>query len=215
MSKKRKPDAAKSHTGTSRTKLFVVGALLAVLAAVAATLFTPSFSGSAFVPAANTSSRVNPPKQQQQQQLEKVSDKHDATECERLAAQGECAKNVAYMAESCARSCAGKLPAAADAKPQAQPDQAQRQEQKRPGPKFKGTGTVAVDWSFPPLPAELQRAQEEADARVGDRAVDGGAPRAPCADARPDCATLARANLSAYGQREPSPQSPGPARACS
>ncbi|EOD10172.1 prolyl 4-hydroxylase alpha subunit [Emiliania huxleyi CCMP1516] len=56
---------------------------------------------------------------------------------------------------------------------------------------------VPVDWSLPELPPDLATAQRESD-EAPPRAAGGARPR--CVDERPDCASLARANLSACGE---------------
>ena len=120
--------------------------------------------------------------------------------CATWAAQGECANNPTFMAASCARSCAGMLSAEAL--------QVQQQPSTKNGQKTTAKGevkSVKVDWSPPTLPADLAAAQAEADAeRVETRRKHGGRmwPLTSCADARPDCAELARANLSACGEAE-------------
>ena len=117
--------------------------------------------------------------------------------CPAWAASGECEKNSGYMADACARSCAGQLGQ--------QQRGGQQQQQQQRGTAKKEVKSIAVDWSPPTLPAELAAAQAEADAeREATRAKYGGRmwPGQACEDMRPDCATLARWNLSACGESE-------------
>ena len=109
--------------------------------------------------------------------------------CETWAASGECENNPVYMAEECEKSCAGKVPAAASNQPK-KPTATKAAVAKK--------GLPQVDWTQPELPAELAAAQAEADARPTQLAISRGG----CTDARPDCAELARWNLSACGEAE-------------
>jgi len=113
------------------------------------------------------------------------------------------------MGKACARACDGKLPKPTEAQPaqqqqqqpaqqqqqQAQQQRQQAQQQRRAASEPQAARQrVPVDWSLPELPPDLATAQRESD-EAPPRAAG-----ARCVDERPDCASLARANLSACGE---------------
>jgi len=144
-------------------------------------------------PKATAEKKSAPPKKQPVPAAAATSEAKDdgpddsRTECVSWAASGECEKNPGYMRDACARSCAGKLPAAASTQTQ------------KPAEQKKDVRSMPVDWSRPTLSGELAAAQAEAEARSTPMLLGRGM---GCADKRADCAELARWNLSACGEAE-------------
>ena len=108
----------------------------------------------------------------------KGADKHE--NCAAWAASGECEKNPSFMLADCAASCPSDEPATPLKPPASVPASVTK---------------VESDWDeIPPLAADLEHAERAA------RDVPYDPNLRTCVDERPDCASLARANLSACGE---------------
>ena len=138
-------------------------------------------------------SKDKPPKRPPVPEASAKSECVDKEErCLAWSTAGECQNNPGYMGNACACACAGKLPAET-ASPTMMANAG--------ASKKKEIMSLPVDWSEPTLEPSLALAQQEAGARRESAGLSTG--QLSCADMPGvDCATLARANLSACGEAE-------------
>ena len=188
------PSAMKKGKGESSTWWYVcAAAVLLVAVAVAFGWSRPPLPPRepATKPIPKETSTKAPPKQKAPPRTQKAPPREEASkrvdqmpECVQWAELGECDKNPDFMRNSCQASCPhleiAEVPASAQSDAKAA--------------KASKKMTKDVAWPKPELPPDLAQAQLETD-RAGVTTLGHG-----CTDARSDCETLARWNLSACGE---------------